>query len=194
MRRPSTFDFLVGHRAARISLVCSTVYLLYLSLEQGDAGLGVLFVLSLLLGRYGRQASLRVSGYRQWKASWDAMSGSGDAPVNVRPSRRRKTAEAVGLVVTWAILGFWLPNTTLDSHSATYAAFAAAFGLLTLRGAYVVLRRFARRRPRVRNPPDREFIVRVCPAIPSRSPSLAKISSGLPAYCKALLASRSAPP
>jgi hypothetical protein len=195
MRRPSPFEFLIGHRLARLIIACWTLYALYLCLQRGDAGLGVIVLLSALLARYARLASGRIAKYRAWKLAFDQMSGAEPASTNPRPSRRRKTLEAAGLVGTWAILGLWLPNSTLDSHSGTYATFAATFGLLTLRGAYVAILPLARRvrGGRKRKGDSGEFIVRVVPPIPKRSPSQGQIFSGLPDYCKDLIAGRTAP-
>jgi len=99
----------------------------------------------------------------------------------------------------WVGLGGWLSHRHPEvAGTPVRALFTVAFGALTLWGVSVPiigtarwLRHLVIRKPK---PDGAEFIVCVVPGSSRSSPSLAQITSGLPSYCKRLMAGGASPP
>jgi len=190
MRSPSTLDYVIGNRLARLALIASSLWELVGFVQHHDTGLGGLSLVSLALFRYARRARERVASYREWRQAWGQMNDPG---TDAAPARRPKKARGRIAFALWVILGLWLQSHARMPGTTGHQAVGLAFGGLTLWGAIALLLRIARRIRGDRKPkPAAEFIARVVPSVPRSSPTFARITAGLPAYCKRLMA-RSAP-
>ena len=189
MRSPSTLDYVIGNRLARLALLGSSLFELVGFVQHHDTGLGGLSLVSLALFRYARRARERVASYREWSQAWGRMNSTDAAP-----ARRPKKARGRIAFTLWVILGLWLQSHARMPGTPGHQAVGLAFGGLTLWGAIAVLLRIARRirGNRKSKPAPAEFIARVVPSVPRNSQTFARITAGLPAYCKRLMA-RSAP-
>jgi len=189
MRRPSASDYVFGHIAMRLGLIGSACYCLYLFAESTSAAFLALFVLNLPVALHGARARARVAGYREWQRSWQEMADPSAAAVGPERAPWQRGLQTILVLATWALLGLWLVATPTQGHEGAFTLLGGTFGLLTLRGIYIAVRPLARRTRSSRKPRHdaAEFIVRVIPAIPSASPSIARITSGLPDYCRRLM-------
>ena len=145
MRCPPAFDWVLGHPRARVLLYCATFGALFLFLDHPDPGLGLLVLLSILLGRYARKATARITNYRAWKLSWDQMAGVDPAPAAERARLRRRRGWVAVAVTAWAVSGLWLFGSPEQAGTAAYGGLTLGFGGLSLWGSVAVLLPIVRR-------------------------------------------------
>jgi hypothetical protein len=197
MNRPAYTQYVIGSAVSVTAMVGVTAFVAFRWCTQQEHGESISWIVpavALCATRAAVRARARVSTYKNWKRSWQAMSG-------VTPQRKaRSTAArlswAIAVILWAALLGWLVPHQ--DEKSTQLVVVTFAWLLLTAWGvgaaAWGVLRwAFPRARPPApvaeRRERKREELVEVCVGVPwAASPSLRRIRATLPDYCKALLA------
>jgi len=197
MNRPAISNYVVGNAVSVTTIVAATAFLMYrwCTQEQHGESIGWLVpAVALVMSRASFKARARIANFNAWNRSWQEMSGA-------TPRKASKRARGVWIVVgfvTWLALLAWLvPHAGEKTNAA--GLLATLWLLLTLCGVVMAASRVLRwafapptRTAAVpRAARQREYVVSICLPVPWGSPSLARITAGLPDYCQKLLARNS---
>jgi hypothetical protein len=188
MNRPSSWDAVLGSRAGVILTLGATAVTGLAAFQRAVSWF--VLVIALLLCRSAFAAKGRVETYRRWRGAWKAMeqppalldrsSASGPQPLPVAAGRTRLVGQV--LLVTWAVLFYYLAthtrNGATDAYGAAFLAWLAVSAVGLLRVAIAIL------------VPSREQIAgQAAPQARNRAAAVdrATVSQCLPPYCEELL-------
>lgn len=186
MKRPSPFDYLIGHPVSYVLMLGAAVYVVYHWWTQTNTTSSLPPILAVVMVCWSSAANTRVTRYQDFKREWDAINGP--ARPLMSPAMKRAGYFVLALAM-WAGLAYWLyENYRFERHSDTYLYAALTLAALTLAILLQPVQAalghvLARHRTS-----ERDFVVRPALGVPRVSPAPREVLGALPDYCQELLA------